>query len=191
MLLSIPVRRTSRVPAVRAGSQLHGTLFRLYGRGTPSHHQFHRPQVGTDLHHAGHLRRSVLRLLPPVLQHLVWRCLLVVDDYPVHLCGAGRQLRVSEQARQLPWSEDLPDVPRHQRPVRSAALRRCRSDLLRGFQLHHCQREPDRHRTDNTHYQPLGQCFTRTGRTTQPVGACLRTGRHVPGPRLRHPVYHE
>ena len=42
--------------------------------------------------YACHLRRSVLRLVPLVLFHQLRRCLLAVDDYPVHLRATGCQL---------------------------------------------------------------------------------------------------
>ncbi len=49
-------------------------------------------KVGVHLHHARHLRRSLLRLVPIVLQHQFRRSLLAVDDHPVLVCDSSREL---------------------------------------------------------------------------------------------------
>ena len=48
--------------------------------------------VGVYIYYTRDLRRSVLRLLPTVLQHQLRRCLLAVDAHPVQLCAAGSEL---------------------------------------------------------------------------------------------------
>ena len=54
--------------------------------------RIHRSQVGDNLHHTRNLRRSLLRLVPIVLQHQLWRSLLAVDDNTLLVCASGGEL---------------------------------------------------------------------------------------------------
>ncbi len=73
--------RTTRVPALRAGRQLVALHSGQNRRGTPPDDKQHRSQVGNNIHHTCNIRRSVLRLLPSVLQHQFRRRLLAVDAH--------------------------------------------------------------------------------------------------------------
>ena len=68
-----------------------------------AHGQLAGAQVGVHVHHAGHLRGGVFRLVPAVLLHELRRRLLAVDAHLVQLCGASRELRVPHQGGQRVW----------------------------------------------------------------------------------------
>ena len=148
--------------------------------------------MGADLHHAGHLWRSLLCLLPPLLLHQLWRSLLAVDGHPVHLRSAGRQLRVSEQVGQHSGCQDFPMVSHHQRTDRPPAVRWSRRNLLRRQQLH---RHQELHalsppfRGVGGGYLPLGQRLAWSRRPAQSLGFGVRTGSDVPGACVGYFIY--
>ena len=78
----------------------------------------------------------------------------------------------------------------HQRIIRTATPWWCSRNILRGLQLYCRQREPGRHWCHHASHQPMGQRFSRSRRPAQPLGVGVRTGRHVPGTRVGHPLYY-
>jgi len=53
--------------------------------------------MGVYIYDVGYVWWCVFCIVSVVLQYKFRWCILVVDDYPVQLCVAGCQLRISEQ----------------------------------------------------------------------------------------------
>lgn len=89
MVYYLSAGRAAGVSHVCAGRAVADMDARAHG-GTAAHAAAgNRAQVGADLYHAGNFRRRVLCLLPSVLQHQLWRCVLGVGTHPALFCGAG------------------------------------------------------------------------------------------------------
>ena len=182
-------RSTTRVPALRTGRKLNGLQSRQNRRRAAQGARIDRTQMGNHLHHACYFRRSVLRLVPVVLQHQFRRSLLAVDDNPLLVRAASRQLRVPAEERQPFGYAHLPLVPHSQRHRGSDAPWRRRRHFLQRLQLHRGEGFAHRHRC--ARHQPLGECFGRTRRPVRPVEPHIRTRRDVPRTHTRHALYHE
>ncbi len=120
---------------VQGGQTLLWQVARTDGREEPRH-QLARAQMGTDVHHAGALRRCPVRRLSQVLFDELRRRLLGLDSHPLHLRRAGGQLRISQEARQPAGREDLRGTAVPQRLGRHPADRRRGGHLLHRLELH-------------------------------------------------------
>ena len=139
MAYHFPAGRTSRIPAFRAGRQCPDIHSRKIGGGQAVDSQFHRTQMGVHVHYPGPVRRSLLRILPAVLQHEFLRGLLGLGADSHHLRFPGRLVRIPEQGRQYTREDRIQSIPYHQRLPCAASDRNGGRHILHRLTVHRGQ----------------------------------------------------
>ena len=176
MVHHLAARGAAGLPAVRTGRTSDALHDRTHRNGTQPDRQLAGTEMGTHVHDARHVRRSLLRVVPALLQHELRRGLLRLDADPARIRHSGRLVRVPTQAVELSGRKDVQRLSDRQRHSGDFPARNGRRHAVLRRAVHGRPGQLREHGRIQ-HHLAVGHSLVRTRRAGRPAHHSAGTGR--------------